>query len=302
MDSDRTRNTIGREVTIGGCGLHTGEPCTLRLAPAGAGEGLVFYRDDLAPGLPIPATTAFVVATRNRIALGREGATVETVEHLLAVLAMAGISDCALHLTGPEVPAGDGSALPLWRLVEAAGVRALAGTVPVRTLPAPFWVEEPDRFLIALPAPRLRVTVTIDFPHPAIGCQTLSLEPHRDNFAVALAPARTFGFLADREHLHAAGLGLGGTEATALLFDDTGPAGSVLRFPDECVRHKMLDLLGGLALLGAPLAAHVVAWKSGHALDLRLVAGLLRAEREGYPAAGPDADHALAALCRRAGL
>jgi UDP-3-O-acyl-N-acetylglucosamine deacetylase len=111
--SDRTRNSIGREVTIGGCGLHTGEPCTLRLAPAGAGEGLVFYRDDLAPGLPIPATTAFVVATRNRIALGREGATVETVEHLLAVRAMAGISDCARHLTGPEVPAGDGSALPL---------------------------------------------------------------------------------------------------------------------------------------------------------------------------------------------
>lgn len=302
MDSDRTRNTIGREVTISGCGLHTGEPCALRLAPAPAGGGLVFYRDDLAPGLPIPATAPFVVATRNRIALGREGATVETVEHLLAVLAMAGISDCALHVTGPEVPAADGSALPLWRLVTAAGLRPLAGTIPVRTLPAPFWVEEPDRFLIALPAPRLRLTVTIDFPHPAIGCQTLSLEPDRESFAVLLAPARTFGFLADRERLHAAGLGRGGSAATALLFDAAGPAGMELRFPDECVRHKLLDLIGGLALLGAPLAAHVVAWKSGHTLDLRLVTGLLRAEREGFPPAGPDADHALAALCRRAGL
>ena len=257
MDSDRTRNTVSSEVAISGCGLHTGEPCTLRLAPAPAGGGLVFYRDDLAPGLPIPAMAPFVVATRNRIALGREGATVETVEHLLAVLAMAGISDCALHVTGPEVPAGDGSALPLWRLVAAAGLRPLAGTVPVRTLPAPFWVEEPDRFLIALPAPRLRLTVTIDFPHPAIGCQTLSLEPDRENFAAALAPARTFGFLSDRERLHAAALGRGGSAAGATTGSRAGRMA-----PPRCGLAARLGS-GGAALRSVTTRLRSVSRNSG---------------------------------------
>lgn len=261
MSDGRTRHTLASATVRRGVGLHGGAACAVRLAPAPEGHGRVFRVD----GRDIPARSAHVVDTRGCTTLGRDGRRVRVVEHLLAALEAHGVDDVLLEVEGDEIPALDGSAAGWSAALHAAGLVA-CGTRPGRELRAPVRVTRGESWATATPADRLTLSVSIDFPHPAIG----RARWEGDAWATLL-DARTFGFLAEREALAAAGLARGADVGNTLVFDDAGPLHGPLRGHDEPVRHKALDLLGDLALLGGPLRARVRVHKGGHALHRALV-------------------------------
>jgi UDP-3-O-[3-hydroxymyristoyl] N-acetylglucosamine deacetylase len=230
----------------------------------------------------IPARLECVVATRRATTLARDGASAGTVEHLLAALYGLGVDNLRAELDGPELPALDGSAAPFVELLLRAGVREQAAPRRVLCLRRAVEVREGERWIRAEPAARFAVTCAIQFAHPAVGRQELSIEGEDpERFADELAPARTFGFLTEAPDLALASLARGASLASAVLLDARGvlnPEG--LRFRDELVRHKVLDLYGDLALLGCRLRAHVRVERGGHRLHHALVAAL-RAEGEG---------------------
>jgi UDP-3-O-[3-hydroxymyristoyl] N-acetylglucosamine deacetylase len=272
----RVQQTLRTAIDCTGVGVHSGRKCHLSLLPAPSGSGIVFRRTDL--GLDIPARHDFVVDTRLCTVLGLPGrreAVVGTVEHVMAALAGAGISNAVIALDGPEVPILDGSAASFAFLIDCAGVvtqgvaeRAIAVRRSVR-------VSDGDAFVELHPASfghGLTVTMSIDFADAAIGAQALSLALTPGRFRRELAAARTFGRAADVAALQAAGLALGGSLDNAVVVDGAkvlNPGG--LRMQDEFVRHKMLDAIGDLALAGAPLIGRLVAHKSGHALNNRVL-------------------------------
>lgn len=239
-----------------GIGLHTGHPCRAHLAPAPIGHGLRFNGT--------PATLQHVVGSHLSTTLA---GPVRTVEHLLAALMLAGIDDAEITIEGGEVPILDGSAAP-W--LEGLAARPHGGECIPIALAAPIHLADGDAHITAWPAEGLDLTVEIDFP--LLGRQTAHGPVRPD--------ARTFGFLADAERLHAAGLALGASTENVVIFDDAGTPSSALRHPQEPAHHKLLDLLGDLALLGAPLQARVHAVKAGHRLHQALVRAI-RAEMSG---------------------
>jgi UDP-3-O-[3-hydroxymyristoyl] N-acetylglucosamine deacetylase len=248
------------------------------LYPAAPGTGIVF--EPAGRGVAIPATRDRVVASRFATSLGRDGACLSTVEHLLAALLGLGVDDVRVRVEGAELPALDGSAAEWVSLLRAAGLeRRGAGVDPLRVQRV-VELREGGAWIRAEPAATLRITCGIDFEHPAVGRQRLhldGLDPER--FTRELAPARTFGFLADRDRLRQAGFARGASLANTVVFDGDGVVNRAgLRFPDEPVRHKALDLLGDLALLGRPLEAHVSVERGGHTLHLALVDALLQAQ------------------------
>jgi UDP-3-O-[3-hydroxymyristoyl] N-acetylglucosamine deacetylase len=256
---------------LSGVGLHSGQNTTVRILPAGAGEGRYFVRVDLAEQPVIPAHIDSVVSTTLSTELAHGEAKVRTVEHLLAALLGCGIEDARLEINGAEVPLLDGSA-KLWveGIQKARGKRQKAkenGSVPIKE---PIWVREGDAFVAALPSPETRFTYGIDFPYPAIGNQWYSWNPQQERFADAIAPARTFGFAEQIEQLRSAGLIKGGSLDNALVCDRTGWLNPPLRFDNEPVRHKLLDLVGDLSLLGSIPQAHFLAYKASHKLHLEL--------------------------------
>ncbi|MCA9510362.1 MAG: UDP-3-O-[3-hydroxymyristoyl] N-acetylglucosamine deacetylase [Myxococcales bacterium] len=269
------QHTLAGEARFVGVGLHGGRVVAMRVAPAPADAGVVFVRTDL-DSAEIPARSSALGSVRRATTLRCGEASVATVEHLLAALFALGIDNARVELDGPEVPAADGSAAPFVALLERAGrVAQDAERVRLR-LARPIEIEDGTRRIRARPADGLHVRYAIDFPHPAIGRQELALGPiDAELFARALAPARTFGFVEEVEALRSAGLALGGDLANAVVFDAKGvitPGG--LRVPDEPVRHKALDLVGDLALLGRPLDAAIEVERGGHALHQRLVAAI----------------------------
>ncbi|MEN9786056.1 MAG: hypothetical protein RLZZ299_1320 [Pseudomonadota bacterium] len=261
MIDGRTRHALASATTRRGTGLHSGAACAVRMVPAPPGHGRVFH----VAGVAIPAHAAHVIDTRACTTLGRGARRVRVVEHLLAALEAHGVEDVALEVEGDEVPALDGSASGWCVALRDAGL-VPSGPRNVRTLRAPVRVAQGDSWATAEPADRLHLTVSVDFPHPAIGRGAWS----GDTWG-PLLDARTFGFLADRDALRAAGLARGVTPDNAVVFDDTGPMHGALRGDDEPVRHKALDLLGDLALLGAPLQARVRVHKGGHTLHRALL-------------------------------
>jgi UDP-3-O-[3-hydroxymyristoyl] N-acetylglucosamine deacetylase len=266
------QRTFKQRASFDGIGLHTGEPVRVTLAPAPADSGIVFVRTDLAPDLEIPAQCGCVVDAVLNTSLGRDGVRIGTVEHILAALTGCGIDAARIEVEGPEVPIGDGSSAPFVQLIQRAGIHELR--VPRRFLQVrkPVVVAEGDKVAKILPARRLRMTYTVDFQHPLISDQTCALELDGRSFQKEIARARTFGFKRDVESLHRAGLARGGSLDNAVVVDDfhiLNPEG--LRFPDEFVRHKILDAIGDLALFGMPVIGHFVAVKSGHALNHKLV-------------------------------
>src|SRR5947209_15155772 len=269
------RKTINANVSITGIGMHSGIYTRVELHPARAGSGIQFVRADL-DGLRIPALQASTTALDYATTVGKDDVAVGTVEHLLAAVMAFGITDLDIRIDGPEVPIVDGSALPFMHLIDAAGVRGLGAEVPVLRITEPIELVDGEKSIRITPANRLILNYRIDFAHPAIGRQSFHFDYHRDNFLRKIAPARTYGFLRDVEKLRAAGLARGGSVENCIVLDDDGVMNGPLRFRDEFVRHKILDLLGDLALLGRPIVGEITAHRAGHAMHSQFVAKILR--------------------------
>ncbi len=269
------QQTLKSSISCVGIGLHTGRPVQLTLWPAAAGAGIRFSRSDLSPAVEIPALAENVVDTRLATTLGVDRARVSTVEHLLSALLGLGIDNVRIELDGPEVPIMDGSAAPFVSLIRAAGIEVQRKLRRFLVIRRPLEARDGDRLAQLLPAPELCVSCTIDFDHPLIQSQNLHLTVDARSFQREIAPARTFALRRDVEGLRKLGLAQGGSLENAVVVDDfniLNPEG--LRFTDEFVRHKALDVLGDLALVGTPILGHVVAHKSGHALHQKLVRAL----------------------------
>lgn len=270
------QQTIKRSVACHGIGIHSGRPAHLVMHPAPANSGVNFIRTDL-PGAPvIPARSSRVVDSSLATTLGSDRAYVSTVEHLLAALAGLKIDNVRVELSGPELPILDGSAAPFTALLQKAGTRTLRWPRAFFQMTKPLEISDGDKFIGIEPAPVSKLTYSIDFPHPAIGRQHFTFQVGAKAFCRDIAPARTFGFLQDVQKLQANGQALGGSLENAIVLDAAGvinPEG--LRFPDEFVRHKILDLMGDLALLGWPILGHIRVSKGSHALHQQFMQTLL---------------------------
>jgi UDP-3-O-[3-hydroxymyristoyl] N-acetylglucosamine deacetylase / 3-hydroxyacyl-[acyl-carrier-protein] dehydratase len=282
MSTNPRQNTLAREGEIAGTGLHTGRPVRLRLLPAPVDSGIVFRRTDL-PGAPeVTAHVANVVGTELGTTLGHGEAKVHTVEHLLAALVSREIDNVVVELDAAEVPAGDGSAMAYDRLLAECGAEEQDAPARFLGVEGSFSLIHGGAEYVVAPAAGFRVSPSIEFDHPLVGRQYGSFPVEPETFARDVLPARTFGFLRDVEAMHARGLALGGSRENAIVLTDDGLAeGTELRWPDEFVRHKAVDLVGDLALVGARLRAHVVAERPGHAGNVALAKELVaRAEKK----------------------
>lgn len=281
--------TLAGAVQCTGVGLHGGAPVTVRLRPSHRRSGIVFRRVDLERQLAqaglsgrveIPASLAGVSRLDHATTLSADTsagpASVGTVEHLIAALAGMGIDACVIEVDGPEVPILDGSSAPWVELLRTAGRRVLPRARKQLRILRSKTVEIAGSSLSCYPASDFRVTCAIDFAHPAVGRQEIAVTVTPQTFERDLAPARTFGFLSEVEALRAAGLARGGTLENALVISDAGLVNGPLRYEDEFVRHKALDLVGDLALVGHQLAGHFVARRAGHRLHVEFARELLR--------------------------
>lgn len=272
--SSQHQHTLAREGFLSGVGIHTGKTIELRLRPAPVNTGVVLHRVD-AGGVEIPALATEVSSVELATTVGRDDVTVSTIEHMMAALRVAGVDNVIVELNGPEIPILDGSALPFLRLIDAVGTVAQPALRKVIEVTAPIEVESDGRRIRLEPAEGFELSYVIDFPNAAIGRQELSLTIDRKSFERELAAARTFALEAAVSHLKDLGLGQGGAADNCVIFGDDGPLNTDLRFADEPVRHKALDAVGDLALLGAPLEARVEVERGGHHLHYLAVEALL---------------------------
>jgi UDP-3-O-[3-hydroxymyristoyl] N-acetylglucosamine deacetylase len=282
---------LANSFELSGVGLHSGIITKVRVEPALPGQGRYFVRVDLPEQPTIPAKLESVTQTLLSTQLGENSRGVRTVEHLLAALTAMGVHDARIEIDGPEVPLLDGSAQVWLEEITRVGIGEQGGfqennlpcpfVVPVPSpqypVPSPLSVYHGDAFVCAMPASEMRFTYGIDFAVPAIGNQWYSWCPSQENFASAIAPARTFGLAHQVEELRSKGLIKGGTLENALVCDNSGWVNPPLRFANEPVRHKILDLVGDLSLLGNIPIAHYFAYKASHNLHIQL-AKLLQAQ------------------------
>ncbi len=266
------QRTIHRVVSCEGIGIHTGAEVRVTLRPAPAHSGIVFRRTDL-PGKPtVEAVPAHIDDVSYATSIARNGVKVRTIEHLMAAFAGMGVDNAAVDLTGPELPVLDGSALPFVRLLRKAGLRRQLAPKLYLKVREPLEVDLEGRRLTVVPSDHLRVQYTMRFGVPFLGDQTVALDVNPESFLREIAPARTYAFLRDVDHLRALGLARGGSLDNAIIIGEDGILNGPLRFPDELVRHKALDLIGDLFLLGQRLVGTVIAEGAGHMVHLRLVA------------------------------
>ena len=269
-------STLVTEIVKSGIGLHTGVKTTVRVLPATVGEGRYFVRVDLGDLPIIPARVEAVVSTTLSTEIGWGDTRIRTVEHLLAALTGTGIENARIEIDGAEVPLLDGSAAEWVEVLERVAVKQK--TANDRTYPSlnsPIWVQQDDAFVCALPAPEMRFTYGIDFDLPAIGNQWHSWKPASADFATEIAPARTFGLAHQIDQLRERGLIKGGSLDNALVCGADGWINPPLRFANEPVRHKLLDLVGDLSLLGTIPVAHYLAYKASHRLHVQLAQRIL---------------------------
>jgi len=275
----KMQKTIVREVSFNGIGLHTGCSVNVRILPAPADGGITFVRLDL-PGAPrVKAGAASVVSTSYATTIGSNGVTVSTVEHLLAAFYGLGVDNAIVELDGPEVPIMDGSASYFVEIIEDARLIALDKPRKYLVVKRPIKVADRDKYVLILPSEEMRLTIdyNIDFSHTLLSRQSFSRLFSREVFRKELGSARTFGFLRDVEMLRANGLAKGGSLDNAVVIGETEILNEGgLRFPDEFVRHKVLDMMGDIALIGSPIIGRIVAHRSGHALNHRFVNEVLR--------------------------
>lgn len=275
------QKTLRSRVQVQGVGLHSGETCFLNFVPAPANTGVHFVRTDLVGQPSLKVHVSNVSATGYATTLGsgpgsphkgEDVFSVATVEHCLSALAALRVDNLIIELTGAEIPITDGSAKSFLDAIQSVGLIEQDQPRKYCYLTQPVYYSEGDKQAYVVPYNGLRLTVTIEFPHPAIGKQKIDLDINEDSFGRELASARTFGFLKDVEALKAKGLARGGSLDNAVVLDDravVNPGG--LLWPDEFVRHKALDALGDLVTLGMPLMGHVVLYKAGHDMMNKLV-------------------------------
>ena len=275
MLQQRTLKSLTRTT---GVGLHTGARVEMVLRPAPPDTGIVFHRTDLPRPVAIPAAATNVGDTRLSSTLKADGASVSTVEHLMSALAGLGIDNLHVDIAGPELPIMDGSAGPFVFLLQSAGIVEQKAKKRYLRVTAPVEVRDGDRWARFEPFDGFRLDFTIDFPHPVFGSENrhIVVDFASDSYAKEVARARTFGFMQDVEAMRAAGLGLGGSLQNAVVLDEFGVLNSEgLRYDNEFVRHKVLDAIGDLYLLGRPLIGQYTAYKSGHAVNNLLARALL---------------------------
>ncbi len=269
------QKTLARPLTFTGIGLHRGRPATLTLFPAAADSGIRFVREDRPHCVQVPALYTNVLDTSRATTLGKGDAVFSTVEHLLAALVGVGVDNALIQVEGPEIPIMDGSAAPFTEMLLEAGLRPLPSPRAYLVIRRSVEYREGDRWMRVTPG-KTRITYTIDFPHPLIRQQRYSFVLDTPAFRREIAPARTFGFLKEVEHLQSQGLALGGSLDNALVLSDDkvlNPGG--LRFPEEFVRHKIMDALGDLALLGMPLLGRVEVSRGSHDFHLKFIRHLM---------------------------
>jgi len=269
------QQTIRRSVSCSGIGLHSGQKVTLSLKPARAGTGIRFRRADLG-GVEIPATIDNVDRLHRATGLSRDAGTVETVEHLLAALVSLGVDNVIVELNQAEVPIMDGSAASFVYLVHEAGLKRLAKARRYLKVLRPVSLSQGDKQIALYPCDHFKVSYTISFDHPLLRHMTHTLRVTQESFVDEIAPARTFGFLKEVEMLRQKGLALGASLDNAIVLGETGVLNNSLRFEDEFVRHKILDAIGDLALVGHPVIGHLVAHRGGHALHAAFAAKMLQ--------------------------
>ena len=262
------QQTLAAPVSYSGIGLHSGKNVNMCMLPAEADTGIVFIRTDLPDKPEIAAKPANVSSTLKATTLSENGAEVFTVEHLMAALSMMGIDNCRIEMDSPEPPVTDGSSGVFADLILEAGRKTQAAPRKVYVLDRAFAVHQDDRYICVLPYDGYRISFTSINPHPLLGTQYYDIELTEENFLKEIATARTVAFMHEVEQMKKMGLGLGGNTDNVVVFDNTGIL-SETRFDNELIRHKILDVIGDLYLLGH-IKAHVVAVKTGHAFNAEL--------------------------------
>jgi len=271
----RFQRTIKNSIQCDGIGLHTGKPVRMTLKPAPAGTGILFVRTDLG-NAQVKAVVANTAATSYATTLSQNGVLVKTVEHLLAAFAGLHIDNAYVEIDTDEVPIMDGSARPFVRLIADVGIQAQEVIQPLLKIIKPIFVRDGNKQIAIWPADATSISYFIDFNHPMLREQSLQYEPSEEAFLREVSDARTFGFLSDVKTLQANGLAKGASLDNAVaLNEDSVVNKSGLRYKDEFVRHKILDLIGDLSLVGMPIIGHIVAHKSGHGLNALMASKLL---------------------------
>lgn len=262
------QHTIAKEVSYSGIGLHSGKDVLMTFKPAAAGAGIIFVRTDL-PGRPeIKALAENVSSTVKATTLSANGAEVFTVEHLMSALAMMAIDNIYIEMSSPEPPVTDGSAKVFCELLEEAGLQEQEAEREVYAVDKAFTVYDGDRYIAVLPYDGYRISFTSINKHPMLGTQYFDILLDKESYKKEIMPARTVAFTHELEMLRKMGLGLGGSLENVVVFDENKIL-SVPRFEDELIRHKILDVIGDLYLLG-PIKAHVIAVKTGHAFNSQI--------------------------------
>src|SRR5689334_793823 len=271
MDAQRT---LRRQISCVGIGLHSGNKVNLTLKPAPADFGIRFRRTDLGHH-EVPATVQNLAGIQLATGLASNEVSVETVEHLLAALVSVGVDNVIIELNSPEVPIMDGSAAPFIYLIQEAGVKRLATARKFLKIVRPIAISRGDKRIALYPSDHFKVTYSISYDHPLLRHQSRTIRISEHSFVEEIAPARTFTFLKDVEMMRQNGLALGGSLENAIVLGETGILNNALRFDDEFVRHKILDAIGDLALVGYPVIGHLVAHRAGHALHTEFATKVL---------------------------
>jgi len=271
----RFETTLNHPVSVSGIGLHSGVSVNMTVSPAPPATGIVFERTDL-ENFRIQASWKHVARVSYATSLMRQGVLISTTEHLLSVLYSMGIDNAVIQIDNLEVPIVDGSGLPFIKAIQEVGLRTFRRRRKYLRIRRPVSVEAPGKRITILPSDSFLLTCDIFFDHPLVGRQTVEMEVTPERYATDIAPARTFGFAWELDQMRNMGLIRGASLDSAVCFgreDVMNPGG--LRFRDECCRHKVLDLIGDLALIGKPLLGHVIAERAGHAMHTALVARIM---------------------------
>jgi len=269
------QTTIKKAVELVGIGLHKGVPVHLRLEPLESNSGIVFYRSDVDVAIPLKPQN--VVDTKMATVIGKDGTVISTIEHMLSAVYAYGIDNLKVIVDADEVPVMDGSSASFCMLLDEAGIQELDKPKKIMRIKKEIIVQEGDKYVKLSPSPDLKYDFTIKFPHPSINEQEYVLEFTKQSYKDEIARARTFGFLHEVQYLRSKGLALGGSLENAIVLDDKkilNPEG--LRFPDEFVRHKILDAIGDMSLIGMNFIGNYEAMAGSHDLNHKLTIELLK--------------------------
>jgi len=266
------QKTIASQVSLSGTGIHTGNKVNITLKPAQAGSGVTFIRTDIAGTVRIKADVQSFLAAKfsRRSSIGNNEVEIQTIEHLMASVSSLGIDNIDVEIDSNELPGMDGSSIKFVEALEKAGIAEQDKERYIHLIKEPISIEEGGSSITIVPSKEFRISYTLDYDHPLLEAQFLELSVNAESFKAEIAPARTFCLESEASELQSKGLGLGANYENTLVVGKTGVIKNNLRFKNEFVRHKILDLIGDLCLAGCPIRGHVIALKSGHSLNLKI--------------------------------